>query len=113
MIGYVPQELILFHASVRENLTLGDDAYDERAVMEALRWAGAEDFVAQLPADSGVLVLDPSQDGVRQVADALQGFTGVQELHVLGHGATAEIGLGSVSLDGGNVGQYQDQGTRH
>ncbi|MGD9507797.1 MAG: ABC transporter ATP-binding protein [Geminicoccaceae bacterium] len=50
MIGYVPQELILFHASVRENLTLGDDAYDERAVAEALRWAGAEEFVAQLPA---------------------------------------------------------------
>ncbi|MFO1046523.1 MAG: ABC transporter ATP-binding protein [Geminicoccaceae bacterium] len=49
MVGYVPQELILFHASVLENLTLSDSDHSEGAVAEALRWAGAEDFVAQLP----------------------------------------------------------------
>jgi ATP-binding cassette subfamily C protein len=49
MIGYVPQELILFHASVLENLTLSDTEHGEEAVWEALRWAGAEEFVAQLP----------------------------------------------------------------
>lgn len=49
MVGYVPQELILFHASVLENLTLSDSDHSEGAVAEALRWAGAEEFVAQLP----------------------------------------------------------------
>jgi ATP-binding cassette subfamily C protein len=48
-VGYVPQELILFHDSVLENLTLGDPAYTERDAQEALRLAGADGFVAQLP----------------------------------------------------------------
>ena len=50
MVGYVPQELILFHASVRENLTLGGETeHDAAAVEEALRLAGAAEFVAELP----------------------------------------------------------------
>jgi ATP-binding cassette, subfamily C, bacterial len=49
MVGYVPQELILFHASILENLTLSDSDHTEGAVEEALRLAGADEFVAQLP----------------------------------------------------------------
>ena len=49
MVGYVPQELILFHASILENLTLSDSDHSEGAVDEALRLAGADEFVAQLP----------------------------------------------------------------
>jgi ATP-binding cassette subfamily C protein len=49
MVGYVPQELILFHASILENLTLSDSDHGQAAVEEALRLAGAEEFVAQLP----------------------------------------------------------------
>ena len=50
MVGYVPQELILFHATVLENLVLGGEAeHDPAAVDEALRLAGAEEFVAELP----------------------------------------------------------------
>lgn len=50
MVGYVPQELILFHASVVENLTLGGDTeHGAEAVQRALRLAGAEEFVAELP----------------------------------------------------------------
>ena len=46
MVGYVPQELILFHASILENLTLSDTDHSEGAVDEALRLAGADEFVA-------------------------------------------------------------------
>ena len=49
MVGYVPQELILFHASILENLTLSDSDHSEGAVEEALRLAGADEFVSQLP----------------------------------------------------------------
>jgi ATP-binding cassette subfamily C protein len=49
MVGYVPQELILFHASILENLTLSDEDHGESAVEEALRLAGADEFVANLP----------------------------------------------------------------
>ena len=46
MVGYVPQELILFHASILENLTLSDSDHSEGAVDEALRLAGADEFVS-------------------------------------------------------------------
>lgn len=48
-IGYVAQELVLFHDSVYANVALGDPAVDEAQVEEALRAAGAWDFVAALP----------------------------------------------------------------
>ncbi|MEE8170872.1 MAG: ABC transporter ATP-binding protein, partial [Phycisphaerae bacterium] len=47
-IGYVPQEMFLFHESVRTNVTLRDPSFDSEAVIAALRQAGAGDFVADL-----------------------------------------------------------------
>jgi len=48
-VGYVPQELTLFHDTVRANITLGDPAIGEEDVEEALGLAGAADFVAAMP----------------------------------------------------------------
>jgi ATP-binding cassette subfamily C protein len=48
MVGYVPQELVLFHDSVLANLTLGDPALGEAEALEALETAGAAAFVASL-----------------------------------------------------------------
>ena len=45
MIGYVPQELVLFHDTVFHNIALGNPAIGEAEVREALRSAGALDFV--------------------------------------------------------------------
>ncbi len=49
MIGYVPQELSLFHDSVLENVTLGDEHLTEADARAALREAGALEFVDSLP----------------------------------------------------------------
>lgn len=49
MVGYVPQELGLFHDSVMANVTLGDPNIGEAAVIRALEQAGAWDFVRELP----------------------------------------------------------------
>jgi ATP-binding cassette, subfamily C, bacterial len=49
MIGYVPQDLILFHDTVLANVTLGDPRLGEAEAREALEAAGAWDFVALLP----------------------------------------------------------------
>ncbi len=49
LIGYVPQEIVLFHDTIRANLTLGDDSLDDAALERALRTAEAWDFVAALP----------------------------------------------------------------
>src|SRR5262245_40591702 len=47
MIGYVPQEPFLLHDTVLWNVTLGDPEVNEADVEDALRAAGAWEFVAE------------------------------------------------------------------
>ncbi len=49
LIGYVPQELILFHDSILANVQLGDLSISIEDVERALQMAGAWEFVNQLP----------------------------------------------------------------
>ncbi len=49
MIGYVPQETLLLHASIVHNVTLGDPELDEDTAVQALKDAGAWDFIEHLP----------------------------------------------------------------
>jgi ATP-binding cassette subfamily C protein len=48
-VGYVPQEMFLFHDTVLHNVTLGNDRLTREAAREALELAGAWEFVASLP----------------------------------------------------------------
>lgn len=48
-IGYVPQEIVLLHDTIRANVTLGDDSIDDDEVRQALERAGIGSFVARLP----------------------------------------------------------------
>ncbi|MGB0909947.1 MAG: ABC transporter ATP-binding protein [Nitrospirales bacterium] len=48
-IGYVPQETLLLHDSVFQNITLGDPDLQEHDVDFALRAAGASEFIQNLP----------------------------------------------------------------
>ena len=48
-VGYVPQEALLFHSSVRDNLLWAHDSSDENQLWDALRMANAEMFVKELP----------------------------------------------------------------
>ncbi len=48
-IGYVPQETILLHDTIFFNISLGDEEIEERDVIDALKKAGAWDFVSQMP----------------------------------------------------------------
>jgi len=49
MIGYVPQELMLFHDSVFANVAVGNEALNEEDVRAALETAGAWEFVRTMP----------------------------------------------------------------
>jgi ATP-binding cassette subfamily C protein len=49
MIGYVPQENLLMHATILQNVTLGEAGIGESDVEAAVRAAGAWDFVQQAP----------------------------------------------------------------
>ncbi|NOX40550.1 MAG: ABC transporter ATP-binding protein [Alphaproteobacteria bacterium] len=48
-IGYVPQEVMLFHGTLLENITLNDPTYSTEDIERALRDAGAWEFVTALP----------------------------------------------------------------
>jgi ATP-binding cassette subfamily C protein len=49
MIGYVPQEMILFHDTIYNNVTLGDPSLSSDDVQKALKDAECWDFVSSLP----------------------------------------------------------------
>jgi ATP-binding cassette subfamily C protein len=47
MIGYVPQEIMLFNDTILNNVTLREPGFSEKDVVEALRAAGAMSFVEE------------------------------------------------------------------
>ena len=57
-IGYVPQETILFHASIRENLKLVNSVASESEIETASRRAHALDFINALPAGFDTVIGD-------------------------------------------------------
>jgi ATP-binding cassette subfamily C protein len=55
-IGYVPQETLMLHQSVAQNVTLGDPSVPSEDVTAALRAAGADAFVTDLDAGMDTVV---------------------------------------------------------
>jgi ATP-binding cassette subfamily C protein len=49
MMGYVPQDTVLLHDTIRNNVTLGDPELTETDAVKALRAAGIWDVVAAMP----------------------------------------------------------------
>ncbi len=49
MVGYVPQETVLFHDTIKNNITFGDEKITDKQVQSALQRAGAMRFVEQFP----------------------------------------------------------------
>jgi ATP-binding cassette subfamily C protein len=49
MIGYVPQDTLLLHDTILNNITLGDAGLSENDAEDALRAAGVWEFVKSLP----------------------------------------------------------------
>ncbi|MDY0961659.1 Ig-like domain-containing protein [Massilia sp. CFBP9026] len=62
-----------------------------------------EVLVRGFGADKEIVILDSGQDGLRQIADALAGRTGIDALHIISHGAEGRIALGSTTIDGANL----------
>lgn len=56
MVGYVPQEMFLFHETIYNNIVLGNVSIDREDVVAALRASGAWDFVSQLPEGMDTLI---------------------------------------------------------
>ena len=56
VIGIVPQDTDLFNQSIFENIRYGDPEASDEDVLQAIRLAHLEDFIAQLPEGSGTIV---------------------------------------------------------
>lgn len=48
-IGYVPQETILFHATIKDNLILANPAASQAEIVQAARRANAHEFIEAMP----------------------------------------------------------------
>ena len=55
------------------------------------------------------IVLDPSQDGIQQRADALAGMNGLDAVHIISHGGSGQINLGTTQLTLDTIARYQNQ----
>ncbi len=55
-IAYVPQDPILFHRSLRENIAYGNEAASDDAVIEASKKAHAHEFITSFPKGYDTLV---------------------------------------------------------
>lgn len=58
LIGYVPQEPILYYGSVRENLTLGRSGISDADIRRACEIATAWEFIEQLPQGLDTLLVE-------------------------------------------------------
>ena len=69
-IGFVSQDVFLFHGTVRENITYGTfDATDEQ-IAKAAKIAEAHDFIMQLPEGYNTIVGERGQKAFRRPAPA-------------------------------------------
>ena len=71
-----------------------------------------QQLVAQVRPGTEVIVLDKTRDGLQQIADALRGRSGIDAIHIIGHGAEGSMRLGSVELNAAALGGREPAG-RH
>jgi ATP-binding cassette, subfamily C, bacterial LapB len=55
-IGYVPQDVVLFHGDIRENILLGSSQVSDEALIEALRMSCLDETLGQMPNGLGTQV---------------------------------------------------------
>lgn len=55
-IGYVPQDVVLFHGDIRENILLGATDVSDEQLLAAVRFACLEETLAQMPNGLGTQV---------------------------------------------------------
>jgi len=72
----------------------------------------SESLLAGLGTDVRVIALDPARDGVAQIAEALAGAADVDAIHVVSHGASGTLYLGSTILTGDNLDAYRGELSR-
>lgn len=65
--------------------------------------ANYQQLVASLKPGTEVVVLDGNKDGLQQIAQYLNGRSGIDAIHVLSHGEEGEVHLGNTVLSANNL----------
>ncbi|MGK7912995.1 MAG: DUF4347 domain-containing protein [Synechococcus sp.] len=68
----------------------------------------AEQLIADVDRNAKVIYLDGAEDGIFAITDELADVRNVESIHILSHGDTDEVQLGSSALSSENIGRYQD-----
>jgi ATP-binding cassette, subfamily C, bacterial LapB len=55
-LGYVPQDIVLFRGTVRDNITMGVQEIDDQNVLHAAEMAGVTEFVKKHPSGFDMVV---------------------------------------------------------
>jgi hypothetical protein len=66
-------------------------------------------LLAGIDAGAEIILLDPSRDGIDQIAEALRGREGIKALHILSHGSAGSVQLGDSILNLDNLDAYAEQ----
>src|SRR5690606_34918745 len=53
-----------------------------------------------------VVLIDGQQDGLRQIADYVEGQSGLDAIHIIAHGQEAQARFGSVELNASNIAEH-------
>ena len=70
---------------------------------------GYEDFLPTVQQENlDVYILDDSEDGVDQITKILSRYDKLDAVHILSHGSSAELQLGSSLLNSENLSSYQE-----
>ncbi|TRO42173.1 DUF4347 domain-containing protein [Pseudomonas sp. ALS1131] len=65
-----------------------------------------QQLVSEIKPGTEVVVLDGTRDGLQQIADYLKDREGIDAIHILSHGAEAQLQLGSLALDRSNLASH-------
>ena len=64
-------------------------------------------LLSGLSANAEVVILDPSKDGLQQMADYLKGREGLDAIHLLSHGSDGMVQIGNFSLASNNLAEHR------
>ena len=74
-----------------------------------VRVADIEGLMSGLAPDVQMVILDPAQDGLAQIAAALAGVTNLDSIHVVSHGSAGALYLGSTLLTEQDLDGYRHE----
>lgn len=71
--------------------------------------ADYQTLVANAPENADVVLLDPGQDSLQQMADYLAGRSGIESIHILSHGDEGELIIGNTMLTNATLADHTSQ----